>query len=227
MLREVIITKDGSPTISVAEMNVTYHSHHGAMQESMHVYIDAGLRYVLNTTTVPVINIVEMGFGTGLNALLTLIEAGKEQRKVHYTAIELFPLKQEEIILLDYCLQLQREDLKPLFEQLHQCEWEIDTAITSFFTIKKIRTGFADLSTDQQFELIYYDAFAPSIQPQLWTKEIFESLYAMLVADGTLVTYSSKADVRRAMQAAGFAVKKIAGPWGKREMVRARKASGK
>jgi tRNA U34 5-methylaminomethyl-2-thiouridine-forming methyltransferase MnmC len=123
MLRQPIITKDGSHTISIPEMNVTYHSHHGAIQESMHVFINAGLKYVSGALQVSDIYIFEMGFGTGLNALLTLIEAEKLQRKIYYTAIDLYPLQQDEINFLNYCEQLNREDLKTVFQQLHQCDW--------------------------------------------------------------------------------------------------------
>jgi tRNA U34 5-methylaminomethyl-2-thiouridine-forming methyltransferase MnmC len=226
MLRQPIITKDGSNTISIPEMNVTYHSHHGAIQESMHVFITAGLKYAADILEMQDIFIFEMGFGTGLNALLSLIEAEKGQRKIHYTAIELFPLQEDEIASLNYCEQLQREDLKPVFQQLQQCEWEKNISITPFFTLKKIRTDLFDLAAYQSFNLVYYDAFAPSAQPQLWTKEVFEKLYNMLLPGGILVTYCSKSDVRRAMLAAGFIVEKIHGPRGKREMVRAGKASG-
>jgi len=223
MLRQPIITKDGSNTISIPEMNVTYHSHHGAIQESMHVFIDAGLRYVSGALKASDTCIFEMGFGTGLNALLTLIEAEKEQRKIHYTTVELFPLQEDEIILLNYFEQLERKDLKPVFQHLHQCEWEKDISITPFFTLKKIRMDLFNLSIYQPFNLLYYDAFAPSAQPHLWTKDVFEKLYNMLLPGGILVTYCSKSDVRRAMQAAGFIVEKIQGPRGKREMVRALK----
>lgn len=225
--RSIILTKDGSHTISIPELNVTYHSHHGAIQESMHVYIDAGLRFVSGTLKLPDIYIFEMGFGTGLNALLTLIEAEKLQHHFHYTSIELYPLQQNEIVSLNYCDQLKRPDLEPVFQKLHQCEWEKDISITPFFTIKKMRIDLINFSTYQPANLIYYDAFAPASQPELWTKEAFEQLYGMLTPGGILVTYCSKADVRRAMQAAGLTVEKIPGPRGKREMVKARKASGK
>lgn len=202
-------------------MNVTYHSHHGAIQESMHVFIDAGLKYVSDTLKVSYPSVFEMGFGTGLSALLTLIEAERKQLKIHYTTIELFPLHEAETMLLNYCEQLQRKDLEPVFQQLHHCEWEKDISITAFFTINKHRADLLNLSTYQPVNLIYYDAFAPSVQPELWTKEAFEKLYNMLLPGGILVTYCSKSDVRRAMQEAGFLVEKIPGPRGKREMVRA------
>lgn len=221
MLRQPIITKDGSHTIAVPEMNVTYHSHHGAIQESTHVYINAGLKYMSNTLKVPEACIFEMGFGSGLNALLTLVEAERQQQKIHYTTIELFPLQVDEIILLNYCEQLHRKDLEPVFQQLHQCDWEKDISITPFFTLHKIKNALQNFTASKPHNLIFYDAFAPSAQPELWTKEIFEKLYQILLPGGILLTYCSKSDVRRAMQAAGFIVEKIPGPRGKREMVRA------
>lgn len=228
MQRQPIITKDGSYTISIPEMNVTYHSHHGAIQESMHVFIDAGLKYVSGNLLKPGISILEMGFGTGLNTLLSLIEAEKSQLKIYYTAVELFPLQEDEITLLNYCEQLRRKDLEPIFDQLHQCEWEKDINITPYFIIHKTKVSLLNFTTSpmeafgtKPYNLIYYDAFAPAAQPELWTKEVFEKLYNMFLPGGILVTYCSKSDVRRAMQAVGFTVEKIPGPRGKREMLRA------
>jgi tRNA U34 5-methylaminomethyl-2-thiouridine-forming methyltransferase MnmC len=221
MQRQLIVTKDGSHTIAIPEINVTYHSHHGAIQESQHVFIEAGLNFWLNATQKKDISIFEMGLGTGLNALLSLIEAGKNNLSIHYTTVELFPLQPGEINLLNYCEQLQRKDLQSLFEQLHGAEWEKDIPVTPYFTIRKIKTDLANLSIDQSVNLIYYDAFAPAAQPELWTRDIFQKLFSLLEPGGVLVTYCSKGDVRRAMQAAGFTIEKIPGPPGKREMVRA------
>ncbi len=219
--RQLIITGDGSHTVSVPGMHVTYHSLHGAIQESEHVFINAGLKYVLATGKLQALSIFEMGFGTGLNALLTLMEAERLQLPVHYTTIELFPLPGNEINLLNYCEQLQRPDLLPLFQRLHQSEWGTDIAVTPYFTLHKIRNSLLHFSSTGFINLVYYDAFAPSAQPDLWTKEIFEKIYAGLLNGGVLVTYCSKSDVRRAMHGAGFAIEKIQGPHGKREMVRA------
>ena len=235
MQRKLIVTKDGSHSISVPEMNVTYHSVYGAIQESRHLYIEAGLKSIRPLQAARCINIFEMGFGTGLNALLTLIEAEKQQLKIHYTAAEPYPLQPEEAAALNYCDQLTREDLKPVFQQLHEGEWEKDIAITPFFTLYKIKDNLVSLSTClagpngllwsrqayQHFNLIYFDAFAPAAQPELWTREIFEKLFLMMKPGGILVTYCSKGNVRRAMEAAGFKVEKIPGPKGKREMIRA------
>lgn len=220
MERTIITTRDGSHTIAIPEMNVTYHSHHGAIQESLHVFIHAGLHAVIDHH-LPVIHILEMGFGTGLNALLTLIEAERLGQNVHYSAIEQFPLPVSQAAGLNYCKQLNRQDLQPAFERLHQCEWEKDIPVTDHFTLKKSETNLIGLSIHQPVHVVYFDAFAPNAQPELWTKEVFENIITLMESGGLLVTYCSKGDVRRAMQGAGFKVEKLPGPPGKREMVRA------
>jgi tRNA U34 5-methylaminomethyl-2-thiouridine-forming methyltransferase MnmC len=219
--RKIIITKDGSHTVSVPEMNVTYHSVHGAIQESMHVFIQAGLRDSGVFDFTGVHHVLEIGFGTGLNALLTLIEADKQKNRIYYTGIELYPLNEAEISELNYCEQLNQPHYKRLFEKMHQGEWEEMFEITNNFRLTKTKCSLLDFSTENSFFLIYFDVFDPTTQPELWTKEVFEKLYSMMVPGGILVTYCSKSDVRRAMQAAGFTIKKIPGPHGKREMVRA------
>ena len=220
MQRKLILTGDGSHTISMPELNVTYHSIHGAIQESKHVFIEAGLKS-LTLAEAAKLNIFEVGFGTGLNALLTIIEAEKLQKEIHYDTVEPFPLGSSETRSLNYCKQLGREELQPIVEQLHSCEWEKKVNITENFGFNKSRTNLLNLETSETFELIYFDAFAPNTQPELWTNEIFEKMFAMLEPGGILVTYCSKGDVRRAMQAAGFIVEKLPGPRGKREMTRA------
>jgi len=221
MQRQLIITKDGSHTISIPGMNVTYHSHHGAIQESRHVYINAGFNYLLDTMKIPTIHIFEVGFGTGLNALLSLIEAEKQQQAVHYTTIELHPLNEPELNSLNYIEQLKRTDLLPAFQRLHLCEWEKDVRVTPFFTIHKINNSLLNFNTPPLQNLVYFDSFAPAAQPEHWTTGVFENLFSILSPGGILVTYCSKSIVRKSMQAAGFLVTKIPGPQGKREMVRA------
>jgi tRNA U34 5-methylaminomethyl-2-thiouridine-forming methyltransferase MnmC len=221
MERKIIITKDGSHTISIPEMNVTYHSIHGAIQESMHVFIQAGLIDSGMFDYVGVQGVLEIGFGTGLNALLTLIEADRHKNRIYYTAVELYPLNETETSQLNYCEQLNQPQYKPLFEKMHQCEWEEMFEITNNFRLTKTKRNLLDFSTENSFYLIYFDAFAPAAQPELWTKEVFEKLYSLLNEGGILVTYCSKGEVRRAMQAAGFIIEKIPGPPGKREMLRA------
>ena len=225
MKKEIIQTADGSHTVSIPEMNVTYHSKHGAIQESMHVFIKEGFYYQLGRPfdyrsglQPDLINIFEMGFGTGLNAFLTAIEAVNKKVKVYYVAVEESPLNGEEAMSLNYSENLKH---KEWFDVLHECQWSEDIVINEYFTFRKEQTDINNYSTIQAFNIIYYDAFAPAAQPELWTERLFKKLYSMLLPGGILVTYCSKGDVRRALKSAGFAVEKIPGPPGKREMVRA------
>lgn len=221
MQRKIILTGDGSHSIEVPELKVTYHSIHGAIQESRHVFIQAGLLYSEVFDYAGVHQVLEIGFGTGLNALLTLIEADKHKNRIYYTAIELYPLNESEVRQLNYCEQLHLQQYQTLFEKMHQCEWGEMFEITNYFRLTKIKRDLLDFSTETLFFLIYFDAFAPNAQPELWTKEVFEKMYSLLLPEGILVTYCSKGNVRRAMKAAGFKVEKIPGPPGKREMIRA------
>ena len=221
MERKLILTSDGSHTVSIPEMNVTYHSIHGAIQESQHVFIEAGLNYSGLFETIGVHTILEIGFGTGLNALLSLMEADKHQNRLYYTALELFPLPETLTKELNYCEQLHQPSNQPLFDRMHECGWEEMYEITNYFRLTKKRSGILEQTSKEEFNIVYFDAFAPTAQPELWTKEVFEKLYDMMTDGGILVTYCSKGEVRRAMQAAGFTVEKIPGPAGKREMVRA------
>jgi tRNA U34 5-methylaminomethyl-2-thiouridine-forming methyltransferase MnmC len=220
MQRKLILTSDGSHSLEITGSNLTYRSIHGAIRESKHVFIDAGLHSIAvpNKDTT---RVFEMGFGTGLNVLLTLLETQRLNQKCYYETIELFPLENDEIKSLNYCEQLGRNDLQPIFENLHDCEWEKEITITPGFSFKKSRSNLLNFKTHGTFELIYFDPFGPNVQPELWTKEIFDKMFSILQPGGILVTYSSKGDVRRAMQAAGFKVEKLPGPPGKREMVKA------
>jgi len=223
MERKIILTGDGSHSIRVPDLNVAYHSIHGAIRESQHVFIKAGLINSEIFEYIGVHQVLEVGFGTGLNALLTLIEADKHKNRIYYTAIELFPLNEEVISQLNYCEQLNSPQYKPRFERMHEIGWEEMYEISEFFRLTKTKCNVADFSTEYLFDIIYFDAFAPAAQPELWTKEIFEKMYALLKPGGTLVTYCSKGDVRRAMMAAGFEIEKLSGPQRKREMLRARR----
>jgi tRNA U34 5-methylaminomethyl-2-thiouridine-forming methyltransferase MnmC len=222
MQKKIILTADGSHTVSIPEMNVTYHSVHGAIQESRHVFIEAGLSYTSGGSNQPdALQVLEIGLGTGLNALLTLMEAEVKHLRIHYTALEPFPLSSEEIISLNYCQQLHRNDLRDTFNKLHTTEWEKDIVLTPFFIIHKIRLSLLRFFAPERYNLVYFDTFAPASQPELWTKEVFQNLYSWLSPGGVLVTYCSKGDVRRSMQDAGFSIEKLAGPPRKREMIRA------
>jgi tRNA U34 5-methylaminomethyl-2-thiouridine-forming methyltransferase MnmC len=220
MQREIQLTADGSHTISIPGMKMTYHSHHGAIAESIHVYINAGLLPLITPPGRNPLTILEIGFGTGLNALLSLQEAVRNKQLIQYTAVELFPLTQAEFSQLNYgALLAMREE----FLQIHISPWSKPVNLNPFFSLDKRNISLLNLSGIDPVNLIYFDAFSPTHQPELWTQAIFENLYRLLLPGGVMVTYCSKSEIRRNMVAAGFKVEKIPGPYGKREMVRARK----
>lgn len=214
MKRVIERTADGSATLFVPELNEHYHSVKGAQTESQHIFIDMGL----HASTVENPYILEIGFGTGLNALLTLEAAGKTHKQVHYTGIELYPLPWEMVKELGY-------SDSPLFERLHAAPWEEDAIITPHFTLRKLQADFTALSLDKHlFDLIYFDAFAPEKQPEMWSQELFDHLYVMMNNGGILTTYCAKGVIRRMLQTAGFTVERLEGPpGGKREILRGRK----
>lgn len=218
MKRHLQLTADGSHTIQIEDLQVTYHSKHGAIQESKHVFIDAGIAYLQQMNNLSEVRILEMGFGTGLNALLTAIFCDQMDLRVNYHSIEAFPLATDEVSLLNYGSLLQQE---AIFSLLHTAHWNTATTIHPKFELYKHHSKLDTFISAENFNLIYYDAFAPTAQPELWTVEVFEKLYRLLAPEGILVTYCSKGAVRRAMEAAGFRVTKLQGPPGKREMVRA------
>lgn len=221
MKRVIEITEDGSHTLFVPELNEHYHSTHGAIQESMHVFIDAGLRECKKSE----INLLEIGFGTGLNAFLTLLEAEKTSKKIDYTTLELFPLPFSEVEKLNYA-QLTAPLQKEMFEKIHSAEWEQWQQITLNFLLLKLKLDFSNPQNchpSRKFDVIYFDAFAPEKQPEMWTDPIFNALYSVSNPDAILTTYCAKGSVRRMLQTAGFTVERLPGPPGKREMLRARK----
>lgn len=220
--RELITTRDGSSTISIPAIGATYHSIHGAVQESLHVFIEAGFRFV--NDRLPKENqlrIFEMGFGTGLNLLLTYLEAVKAGRRVYYESIEAYPLSASLVSSLNYLSALQQPGLSTFFESIHQSNWNTIHHPVDGFSYQKLAGQLQQHLFTLTFDLVYYDAFAPGAQPELWTAAVFSLIAQHLAPGGVLVTYCSKGDVRRALQAAGFRVEKIPGPPGKREMVRA------
>jgi len=221
MHRQIILTQDGSHTIAIPELQVTYHSTFGAVQESKHVFIEAGLIPLLQSHNR--ICILEVGFGTGLNALLSLGETERTGSEIIYTAIEPFPLTKEEMQALNYCDQLLQPDWKPYFQQMHACRWEKEALITPRFSLYKTMSILREYNLKHKQQLIFFDAFAPAVQPELWDRAVFDQLYQLLVPGGILVTYCSKGSVRRTMQHSGFIIEKLPGPPGKREMIRARK----
>jgi tRNA U34 5-methylaminomethyl-2-thiouridine-forming methyltransferase MnmC len=219
MKRELRRTRDGSHTLFVPTLNEHYHSIHGALQESLHVFVEAGLR--ARNEQKPAI--LEVGFGTGLNAWLTAIEAANTGLEVAYTALEKYPLIQTETAALGYGEIEGYEDHCKLFQELHKCNWEVMQPLTGNFSLCKKKVDLHDFETTTVFDLIYFDAFAPDAQPDLWAVPVFEKMFAHLAPGGTLVTYCAKGQVKRNMKAAGFGVAALPGPPGKREMTRATK----
>ncbi|MCK4664511.1 MAG: tRNA (5-methylaminomethyl-2-thiouridine)(34)-methyltransferase MnmD [Bacteroidales bacterium] len=214
---KIIITEDGSNTLFVPSLNENYHSSYGAIQESRHIFINTGFLSVKKTN----INIFEIGFGTGLNALLTYIEASKNNQKTYYETIELYPLEHEIIKALNYP-QILTPLEKDVFFKIHST-WNEEIEISDFFTIKKIKADLIDFKFDKQFDLVYFDAFSPEVQPEMWTKEIFEKIFKQLNINGVLTTYSAKGSVKRILKETGFKIEKLSGPPGKREIIRATK----
>lgn len=230
MKRQIITTGDGSKTIQIEEWNEQYHSVHGAIQEAKHVFLKHGLHYFIDQgqvvndggkTLSQNVSILEIGFGTGLNAFLTLLESRSNNLLIDYVGIEAYPVSETEISELNYPDQLQSEKGSDLFERLHQVSWEKPHLITSGFQLTKIQKFFHQITFKEIFNIIYFDAFGSRVQPELWTESIFEIMFLALKSGGVLVTYSAKGSVRRAMQAVGFLVEKLPGPPGKREMLRA------
>lgn len=219
MKRKIITTADGSTTIHLEKWNEQYHSKHGAIQEALHVFIENGLKLVKDTN----ISILEIGFGTGLNAFITFLKADELRLKVDYHGVEAYPVDKAELNELNYLTELNASTHQEEFELMHSSAWSKKLDISSNFTLTKVRSDFKDLKYREQFNLVYFDAFGPRVQPELWTKEMFEKMFLVLLPNGILTTYSAKGSVRRAMQEVGFTVKRMPGPPGKREMLVAQK----
>lgn len=219
MKREFLITGDGSITIHLPDWDEQYHSKHGAIAEARHVFIQTGLQFISSEEKKKELSILEIGFGTGLNALLTLGYAQEHELQVSYTGVEAFPVVSSEVRQLNYPEELGVS--KEVFLALHNSPWEEPITISPNFSLEKRKQQFSEITDIDQFNLIYFDAFGARVQPELWTEDIFSSMYAALLDGGVLVTYSAKGSVRRAMQSAGFQVERLPGPPGKREMLRA------
>ena len=218
--REIITTADGSTTIQLKGWNEQYHSLHGAVREAYHVFIGQGLSLFGDGEAV---SILEVGLGTGLNAFITLLEAQKRNLDIRYTGVEAYPISDREFHQLNYTQFLGAEAKKGYFEEIHRCPWETELALTSHFRLLKRCMDVRRLSSDNAFDLVYFDAFGARVQPELWTEAVFATMFNALKANGLLVTYSAKGSVRRALQAVGFTVERLPGPPGKREMLRGRK----
>jgi tRNA U34 5-methylaminomethyl-2-thiouridine-forming methyltransferase MnmC len=220
MQREIQVTGDGSHTLYIPEMDEHYHSVHGAIQESRHVFIEAGLSHHPANKLV----VFEVGFGTGLNAWLTLLEAQKQHREVIYFTIEKYPLTPDEYQILNYAEAGEAKD-RQLFQSMHECNWGEMVQISPSFNLYKIKGDLREtgLTLFPKFDLVYFDAFAPNKQEDLWNTEIYRKLYQQSNTGAIFVTYCAKGVVRRGLQEAGFVAERLAGPPGKHEMLRGTK----
>lgn len=216
---EIKITADGSHTLYLKSLDETYHSIHGAIQEAIHVYINAGFNYYKNRAQ---LNVLEVGFGTGLNAFLTYQESLKNNIEVNYTSIEAYPLQKESIDKLNYLSELNvaEKEIK-LFNKLHEAKWNENEKITASFSLTKLELMLQDFTREEQYDVIYFDAFGPRVQPELWETSILQQMFNALKVNGVLVTYCAKGSVKRALKEVGFKIESIPGPPGKREMTRA------
>ncbi|MEZ4797539.1 MAG: tRNA (5-methylaminomethyl-2-thiouridine)(34)-methyltransferase MnmD [Flavobacteriaceae bacterium] len=235
MKRKIITTADGSKTIHIEDWNEQYHSKHGAIQEAQHVFIKEGLHHFFSlnknchaeeacaelSRSIKA-SILEIGFGTGLNAFLTLLEAEKLNVKVNYVGVEAYPVSMQDINQLNY-VELISVENQTVFNKLHKVSWEKQHHIISNFKLQKRKQFFLDIADVNAFDLIYFDAFGARVQPELWNKSIFEIMYNALKPKGILVTYAAIGEVKRNMQALGFTVERLKGPPGKRHMLRATK----
>lgn len=217
---EIIITEDGSHSLRIAELGENYHSTFGAMAESVHVFIEAGLHKKLEDGHGE-LSVLEVGYGTGLNALLTVLNQKTKGINIQYVGLEAYPLERQVWQELNYPDILEDERAGDIFYEINSAEWERQIEIIPGFNLIKIKQKLQDYQHQgPPFDLIYFDAFGPDVQPELWTKEIFHKIGEMTAPGGILVTYSCKGSVKRALRAAGFEIEKIPGPKGKREMLR-------
>lgn len=220
MKREVIETADGSKTIYIAEMDENYHSGHGALQEAVHVFIQNGLRQFKDQAEVKVF---EMGFGSGLNALLTMVEAENNFQKIHYVGIEAFPVEMELIEQIGY-EKLVDEKFEESFLEMHTSSWNRIHSITNSFSFEKIHSRIEDYDVrESSTDLIYFDAFGPRAQKEMWELNVLDKMYRMLKTGGVLVTYCANGQFKRNLKSLGFIVESLPGPPGKREMTKATK----
>lgn len=220
MQKEFMITEDGSHTIYLPEMKEHYHSVHGAVQESRHIYIEQGLLQLDKNE----ISILEIGFGTGLNAFLTFGYSKPGKLKISYTSIEKYPLLEKEYSQLNYPGQVFSE-YAFVFRELHSAEWNVWKELDSDFRIRKLHSDLLtiQLNPEEKYDLIYYDAFAPDKQPEMWSNFVLNKVVSMLKRNGLLLTYCAKGAVRRSLAEAGLIMERIPGPKGKKEILRGKK----
>jgi tRNA U34 5-methylaminomethyl-2-thiouridine-forming methyltransferase MnmC len=217
---KIITTEDGSHSLFDENLNETYHSTRGALGESLHVFIKEGLEYCLAKQNADEVHILEVGFGTGLNAFLTAKFADKETKKIHFTTLEPYPINSEVYEKLNYYTS---ENEKEMFLQLHSVGWEKEVLISEYFSLEKSTAKLEDFSSTKTYHLIYFDAFAPSKQPEVWSLDNLKGVHGLLEQGGILTTYCAQGQFKRNLIEAGFEVETLPGAMGKKEMVRALK----
>jgi tRNA U34 5-methylaminomethyl-2-thiouridine-forming methyltransferase MnmC len=219
---QLIQTDDGSSSLLNVALNETYHSKHGAIQESNHVFIKNGLQFFVENNRPASVSIFEVGFGTGLNALLALLFSIEKNVQIDYASIEAFPIDTETAHQLNYPSLLSGNQLKNYFDQLHQAEWNKKIKITDNFSFQKVKATIQDFDfQSNQFNIIFFDAFAPAKQPEMWELPILEKVISSLKQSGVFVTYCAQGQLKRNLKSVGLVVEALPGPPGKREMVRA------
>ncbi|MBK7173049.1 MAG: tRNA (5-methylaminomethyl-2-thiouridine)(34)-methyltransferase MnmD [Bacteroidales bacterium] len=219
---KLVMSEDGSHTLMSGVFKEHYHSTHGAIQESRHIFLQAGYHYVHQE--VNEIRLLEIGFGTGLNALLTCMESRLLHSRTCYITLEPFPITEESRKSLNYPSLLEQPDAQQYFSHMHEAAWAKEQEISEWFRFTKLKVGINEFQGESEtFDLVYFDAFSPETQPEMWTEEVFGKLFLVLKPGGCLVTYSCKGIVKRALRSAGFSIQKLPGPPGKREILRALK----
>ena len=219
----VIQSGDGSDSVFSSLFNSSYHSRYGAVTESKCIFIDAGLDYFIKTRTpetTQIIKIFEMGFGTGLNAFLTYIYAFQRHIIVSYTTVEAYPLPIELVDTLNYS---ELMGFKDVFKSLHKSLWNHEISLNEHFKFTKIFSTLETYEVNENFDIIYFDAFGPQSQPELWSDDVLNKMYRMLVSGGILTSFCAKGSFKRSLKSAGFTVESMPGPPGKREITRAMK----
>lgn len=219
--RKIITTHDGSTSILLEAWDETYHSRHGAIQEAQHVFIQNGLSLFEGKS----VAVLEIGFGTGLNALISFKESQHLSCDISYCGIEAYPVTPEMALQMNYPQLLgdENDELATVFKRMHHSDWETKQVFTEQFNLTKRKMLFEAISFEESFDLVYFDAFGYRVQPELWSEAIFKAMYKALRKDGVLVTYACRTVIKNAMKSAGFCVEKLPGAPGKREMLRAKK----
>ena len=219
--KQILVTEDGSHTLFIPELDETYHSTHGAIEESNFIFIDKGLHYYIEKEGAQHVKILEVGFGTGLNALLSAVYAEVHGISIHYEGVEAFPLAHSVIQQLNYALLIKSAQSIELFRKINDSLWNKEYDISSDFLLKKVKSKLQEYKAQGLFDVVFFDAFSPSKQPEMWELSILQKIWDLLNPNGVLVTYCSRGQLKRDLKSVGFTVDRLPGPPAKRHMIRA------